>query len=1022
MKNILRKILLSSFIFCFAHIGKLSAQSRLEIPLVIKEALPAGVGGVARTHSPVKVGVPLLDSDRIADINRLGLTNTTAYQFRVLQRYPSNNIQWVLVDFQADVAANGATTVKLVPGTGNTGGVDLAQVNNSVVTINTGRAQFKIVKNTGILLHEAVANGRHFLQSGQGAVLEASDAAGTVYESRFDRTATTILEENGPVRATIKQTGFLFDQTGTKRFFGYTVRLHFYQGHQYIRAVVTFKNDFLENNQISILAVKGCALRLPTTLQQNSAFRLGTASNVWQGPINGQVALVQGYTDFRRFDESAELEDRLTRGRGVWIRNGATILQNYTGVSQYAAGWASMSSNSNVINFALRAMSGYWAAGFHFKADGTARLQVLSDEEKPGGYPTYMFSYYAHETREFLIDFGGELTAEKLEKELTYPLWGIPPYELLSKTGALLEETKVVNTEEAQQFFRDNYTNSNWSLTNTDETRAGGWLCGPVKMWAWATGGTKGGVPWALIYLTDAYRTGFGGLFLNSYYWSYYTGDLAVLHSANWDFAADATYQVVGAGPTFNGVESGYKKYLEAEHPHWLHLIPFYFLTGDEKIREDIIDCVEMRFDQSYYQRQPGHGKNWQYFRWMIYAIRDFAIAAALDLLPQKERDRNKSALSQFLNDFLYVQEDGTTDQQGWNDQRGFLYEWSSANDGPGRETHYFFVYEVGAMCLSEIYKRFYDIFPNDHRRYHKLRDRLLGLAYFNQREGLPYPSDPGQVYDLPLDRHPGQHGDRGDQVLFLQAFGYQQTGDRAFLERGKYLIPQIMDYQAGERMSELTAQYFINVFNRQDQIKVTYPVVQATKLGNGAYQLTWQKPSLPVQEYILKYADKIIVPNLNFDQFQRTYQFNLAQYVNFWAANEPAISPDPNAASFKITSLDPAKEYRFSLKAFHDATPATSVKPYGDSGPPRKCKIELHNYPNPFTAQTKIKIQSADSWRSQNNTLTIYNLAGQQIFSLADFQNNEIIWDASQQPSGIYIAQLKAEAASSAIKMVLLR
>ena len=85
----------------------LAAQAPHEIPLTIQEAIypDAPSRGIARDQGPLTVGIPLADSAAIQDISQLGLKGASAGQFRVLGRWPSGNIQWLLIDTQASLGA-----------------------------------------------------------------------------------------------------------------------------------------------------------------------------------------------------------------------------------------------------------------------------------------------------------------------------------------------------------------------------------------------------------------------------------------------------------------------------------------------------------------------------------------------------------------------------------------------------------------------------------------------------------------------------------------------------------------------------------------------------------------------------------------------------------------------------------------------------------------------------------------------------------------------------------------------------
>ena len=70
----------------------------LSAPLTVQEALyPGSVNGVPRTSEPFCMGVPVADSAAVTGTASLGLTGTTAGQFRILGKWPSGNAKWIKV-------------------------------------------------------------------------------------------------------------------------------------------------------------------------------------------------------------------------------------------------------------------------------------------------------------------------------------------------------------------------------------------------------------------------------------------------------------------------------------------------------------------------------------------------------------------------------------------------------------------------------------------------------------------------------------------------------------------------------------------------------------------------------------------------------------------------------------------------------------------------------------------------------------------------------------------------------------
>ncbi|MDP6133574.1 MAG: T9SS type A sorting domain-containing protein, partial [Candidatus Marinimicrobia bacterium] len=79
--------------------------------------------------------------------------------------------------------------------------------------------------------------------------------------------------------------------------------------------------------------------------------------------------------------------------------------------------------------------------------------------------------------------------------------------------------------------------------------------------------------------------------------------------------------------------------------------------------------------------------------------------------------------------------------------------------------------------------------------------------------------------------------------------------------------------------------------------------------------------------------------------------------------------------------------------------------------------------YPNPFNPSTTINYTLANQ---ANIDLSVFNISGQLIENLKnayqDAGNYEIVWDASQQPSGIYLLRLQSEHESFNQKLMLMK
>src|SRR5271166_2851382 len=291
-------------------------EAQLPATLTVQETLYPGAptAGEDRVQEPVTVGLPVADADGISDISQLGLQGASVGQFRVLGRWPSGNIQWVLVDTQADLAAgrnNGSISVTM-DGTGNFGGPDLASEDGNTVKVDVGSAVFTVRKTNFDLFDQVVVGGKTLLSSGasEGLVILGPTSPSTScnpgpcttpYSSRNDSRSTTVIEENGPVRAVVRADGIYKDAVGNG-YLRYTVRMHFYKNKTYVKVTTILRNADEGGSDTFNSAAKGMTsdeVRLTPNLGATRSYAFGKVTGGVAGRFAGSenAYLYQAYSN-----------------------------------------------------------------------------------------------------------------------------------------------------------------------------------------------------------------------------------------------------------------------------------------------------------------------------------------------------------------------------------------------------------------------------------------------------------------------------------------------------------------------------------------------------------------------------------------------------------------------------------------------------------------------------------------------------------------------------------------------------
>lgn len=176
-------------------------------------------GGSDRTDDPVSSGVPLPDG-AISSTRNIRLMNgggEVPAQFKVLARWNGETgdtnkyIKWVLVDFQADVAAGSNSVYTLEYGTNVTHdsfGRDLVTNNGAYHSVDTGAMFFDVGHSVFKLFNNVNVGGATLVADAAGnRVVLIENETEAVYSSTMSAPTTVEVEENGPLKAVIHVRG-----------------------------------------------------------------------------------------------------------------------------------------------------------------------------------------------------------------------------------------------------------------------------------------------------------------------------------------------------------------------------------------------------------------------------------------------------------------------------------------------------------------------------------------------------------------------------------------------------------------------------------------------------------------------------------------------------------------------------------------------------------------------------------------------------------------------------------------------
>jgi hypothetical protein len=612
------------------------------------------MSGVARTNEPLTVGVPLPDSAGIASTNVLGLTGAAAAQFTVEGKWPDGNIKWVKVRaIVPSVSAGGTATITLTgSGSGNFGGANLATDNGPTITVSTGTAIFTIKKANFNVVDSVVMGSTTLVASGTSkglAVLGPNPAAtypgnvtclptsggsacNTVYSTANDGVnSTASIEENGPTMAIVNGQADLNDGAGHV-YMHVTVRMYFSQNSSKVKLTTILRNaDYGANNSNFATAYKGIQgfeLRLTPSLAGTLKY---TIANESATPTTGTLSGAGG-TDYAYLYQA---ESTLMKVPG-WCASGTNsqcvpftplagyaIVANGSAVrtgssSQYPQGWADISdAGGKGVEIGQYQFAAYGNKSLEFRGGGSdLRIGIWAAENNTTSTSTttanapYYIPYPQYSINDVYLNFHTTAPASLANDFLQqqhyllaqapvswYNASGVFYYPLLDPA----EETAFYTAAQATASPAVGaYAFADLGVTDTYNFPLSVW-----RYYSWPAPGASNQMELRLSRVFNTLRRGFTGGYLDSANFYKMVCELGFARADGFSWAGKpaaeteyfnyptVTYNATNANRTlgmWNWVELG------QEHAHWYGMPTFYFLSGDETIKDAILNGAKDQY------------------------------------------------------------------------------------------------------------------------------------------------------------------------------------------------------------------------------------------------------------------------------------------------------------------------------------------------------------------------------------------------------------------------------------------
>ena len=1005
-------LLVIFFVGLFAE----AAEAQVVARLTIQEALypDAPSQGIDRVQDPVTVGIPLDDAAGITSISQLSLHGASVGQFRVLGRWPSGNIQWVLVDTQADLAAgrnNGSISVTM-GGTGNFGGPDLASEDGNTVKVDVGSAVFTVRKTNFDLFDQVVVGGKTLLSSGasEGLVILGPTSPSTScnpgpcttpYSSRNDSRSTTVIEENGPVRAVVRADGIYKDAVGNG-YMRFTVRMHFYKNKTYVKVTTILRNADEGGSDTFNSAAKGMTsfeVRLTPALAVGRAFAFGKDEGSVFHKFSGteDAYLYQGYSSNMESPAwngvTCQYGERVPRCVAPYVRR--TGSQGHYQYAQagyqvvaagkilasgdqnhYPTGWADLTDETGTgIEVGIYQMAAYWPKSLQFlKGGDEIRIGIWPDQNlspiNPGAAIPYYQGWPQYSIHDLYINFHATAMSS-------------PRKEFLKFQHYLLARAPIECYNKAHVFFyplldpaeEDNYWNKLTAVYGFrwagNSPAVAGRTPQIFRLYGWqlAGGSNQSEMRWGFIeqWLTR----GLTGRYLTAAHFYRYQveaafprSDMNASGTATFSWRAHSPLSDVdglGFPADIRSANSVYvnRTWVDQEHAHWYGMGDYYFLTGDESIKDQMLDGVADRFLNSGTIVGSGHLWNTRAvgaqlmglarYRRFLVAIGDQADVPSADAVA--DATLNVSVFPELcVSGYPWGCDATVFPFRGVSRTRGIAgggHDGGEDNNcavGGGKLIRCAKPWMMGIQeeGMWEMAQARGENWPNNHtgvpNPYQLTLDLAFGMAKWTSTEDFVAGSsyrDSSLKYDMAMDfpnpmLTPTPGTDNLEQFEFNYFMLGQYNGYLAASERRQFELTYL-HMAAGTSFNAskiddhdmyLTSAVLQILLHPSAALR-SVPI-SALDNRDGSYTLSWTTPP-GVQAFRIKQANHAIVDWMGFDPKANAFIGDPARSVNWFAATEltagidSTCPPRPVATGLQtctIKGLDPSKPWFFAAKA----------------------------------------------------------------------------------------------------------
>lgn len=774
----------------------------LSVPVLVQEALAAGMTGVTRTQQVVTFGLPFSPDMQVGVSSgrpALSVLGSERWQFRSLQRDSDGWIRWALCDAVVDLAAGATGQLVVERGAGKSPWPDLAQelslLGTPQVVIDTGRVRAVVPTSGAALFNSIRVDGVELLNPATGpARLTGTSVSGQGL--RMSSKSSVWVEENGPARALVRIDGTLEDLSG-QALIDVTVRIEAFADSPELVLTTTLRNA--NSKRWSHALLQSVELVLPVDVGAN----LSATSAHHQAPVSlllgpaeelllhvaqtsATVAGVNSPLYFPHLPKQPGTPGKLVQ-QGYRLATATQELHPLGNPDQYPKlGWMHLAGAKGGVVAALERMAVTYPTAL--TARGSGRL-VLGFFPAQNPAP-YTFIFGQHESRRCVLSFhAGTLTSDPalVAARLDVPI-AARASDYLHYDAAQVFPYQLVNEDQHELAYMLLGINHKLDLPNEK-------FFATHYLYKGTTGPQNNHDRIERLLASEWLRSGRGGQYLLGLDLARYKAEWQVRRSDDFVWTAGLPEPSNDSVPHTTGT------FGDDEHRYRAGMVLAYYLTGDRRLSEALSDELEVLKTVSL----------WPHERSMYMTLRALAALYRFSDDPQLLellRERLAYTTTPTLDVKIATSGFGWEGPPGQGSRRYFAFSGDLASEKPPGEHFQARGWISGSLGPIAYHEAAAALPPGDPLAA-MAATRAEDLAFWTRNELFPYEPDPLQrrlVYSYALSLIQVVQWEQFDfhPVLFGQGRAWAQTGDIQYLKRAAEQIQAFSVHDSGPSTNNL--------------------------------------------------------------------------------------------------------------------------------------------------------------------------------------------------------------------------